>query len=428
MEFVAGVNLEELINLSGPIPWAQAADFALQAAEGLDHAHQHGLVHRDVKLGNLLVDRDGRVKILDFGLALVDSRRDPDADEFSLAMIFGHNCLGTADYIAPEQISDSFSIDRRADVYSLGCTLYVALSGMLPFPTASSTEKLSGHLSKSPKSLAEIAPTVPADLVAIVAKMMAKKPADRYQSMSEVVEALRPFAIRQKVNFDFLKILAQRAKLARRRMAGQIQSLHGSRVGSSLSQSPELPGLHSASTKLLPQAKIDTEVRSHRTERLPKQDDASTFRARAVESADIREEPPSTPSAVGPVLVPLNGGPVVELRKNLIVIGRDYDCDLSLASPLISGKHCELHFDGFEWRILDLGSKNGVQVNGRAASDESLAPGDRISLASQFHFRIEFNVPIRHVSPQTKKWAFYALAGAALAAGCIYAAAYWLMQ
>src|SRR5262245_21499695 len=220
MEYVEGINLEELINLQGPIPAAQACDFIWQAAAGLQHAHSAGLVHRDVKPGNLLVDKHGTVKILDFGLALLDGE-EAAADEFSLAMIFGHSCLGTADYISPEQSRDSYAVDIRADIYSLGCTLYVALSGKLPYPMASSCQKLEGHRHHQAAPLSQVAKRVPAELIAVVDKMMAKRPEDRYQSMSAVVEALTPFARRQPVEFDFPKILAWRARDARRRFAGQ---------------------------------------------------------------------------------------------------------------------------------------------------------------------------------------------------------------
>src|SRR6185436_13389305 len=148
-----------------------------------------------------------------FGLALMDSAED---DEFSLAMIFGHNCLGTADYIAPEQTYDSFAVDARADIYSLGCMLYVALTARLPYPITSTIEKLEGHRNRQAPPLRGIAPEVPAELAAVVEKMMAKRPDDRYRSMAEVMKALAPFARRAPVDFDFPQMLAARAKEARK--------------------------------------------------------------------------------------------------------------------------------------------------------------------------------------------------------------------
>jgi serine/threonine protein kinase len=428
MEFVPGVNLEELINLQGPIPWAQAADFARQSAEGLHHAHAAGLVHRDVKPGNLLVDREGVIKILDFGLALLDARKDEDADEFSLAMIFGHNCLGTADYIAPEQIVDSFAIDRRADIYSLGCTLYVALSGKLPYPFVSSSEKLDGHRSRPAPPIGDVAKDVPPGLAAVVAKMMAKSPADRYLTMAEVAAALAPFARRQKVEFDFPKVLTWRAKLARRRFAGKSHGAGGSLAGSRVSSTSSKYSLRSASTQSLPRALADTAVSPS------SRGDSGIVSLRAPFGGTLPETSLSgydmTPGVgdSGPALVPLNGGPVVPLTKNTIVIGRDPDCDIQIASGMVSGRHCELHFDGMQWRVLDLGSKNGIQVNGRAASDQVLVSGDRISLACQHHFRIEYVVETPAISRRTARWAVLSLAAATLAAGALYGLTAWLTR
>jgi serine/threonine protein kinase len=424
MEFVAGVNLEELINIRGPIPWAQAADFARQTAEGLHEAHAAGLMHRDIKPGNLLVDREGGIKILDFGLALLDARMGEDADEFSLAMIFGHNCLGTADYIAPEQISDSFAIDGRADIYSLGCTLYVALSGKLPFPMSATLEKLEGHRAQTALPLSEVAKDIPPGLAAVVAKMMAKRPADRYQTMAEVAEALKPFAQRQKVEFDFPKVLAWRAKLARRRSAGKGPSTGSSR--NALAGSPSQPLLRSASTKMLPQALADTAVATPRAD--SKVSLAAPFAGATAETSLSGSELSHTETQAGPMLVPLSDGPNILLSKPQIVMGRDLDCDIAISSGLVSGRHCELQFDGVHWRVLDLGSKNGVQVNGRPASDEILQPGDRLSLACQHHYQIEYVVQVPVISPRTTRWAVIGTAAGLFAAGALYGLARWLSR
>ncbi len=228
MDFVEGVSLEEMVALHGPIGWLQACDFMCQAAAGLQHAHEKGLVHRDVKPSNFLVDHDGRLQILDFGLSLIDK----DEDEFSLAMIFGHDCLGTADYIAPEQTLDSFNVDARADVYSLGCTLYFMLSGRVPFPVKVTAEKLNSHRTKKPDSIRELVPNLPAEVATVVEQMMRRKPEQRYQSANEVLEALSPFAHRQSVEFDFGRILEARAQEAKQRVAA-LQKLAQRAVASS---------------------------------------------------------------------------------------------------------------------------------------------------------------------------------------------------
>jgi serine/threonine-protein kinase len=214
MELVEGINLCELIGLQGRIAWPQACSLVAQAAAGLECAHTSGMIHRDVKPANLLVQHDGGLKILDFGLALLEK----DEDEFSLAMIFGHDCLGTADYIAPEQSLDSYSVGPNADIYSLGGTLYFALTGQVPFPAKTISAKLDGHRSKQPKSVKKFAPDIPDELAAIVEKMMAKRPEQRFQSAADVSAVLAPFVERQRVFFDFPSVLSARAAVARQRL------------------------------------------------------------------------------------------------------------------------------------------------------------------------------------------------------------------
>jgi pSer/pThr/pTyr-binding forkhead associated (FHA) protein len=214
MELVEGISLQELIVRQGSIPWPQACSLIAQAATGLQHAHEKGMVHRDVKPGNLLVKRNGMVKVLDFGLALMEK----DEDEFTLAMISGQGCVGTADYISPEQTIDSFAVGPRADIYSLGCTLYCALTGTVPFPGESVAKKLRAHRTKDARPVREFKPDIPSALEKIVAKMMARKPDDRYATAAEVAEVLQPHARRDSASFDFSEVLAQRSEEARQRV------------------------------------------------------------------------------------------------------------------------------------------------------------------------------------------------------------------
>ncbi len=129
MEYVDGRDLQQTVKRGGRLGYAAAADYIRQAAEGLAHAHSHGLIHRDVKPANLLVDQKKVVKVLDLGLA-----RFTDDDRASLTVQYDENVLGTADYLAPEQAVDSHGVDGRADIYSLGCALYFLLTGHPPFP------------------------------------------------------------------------------------------------------------------------------------------------------------------------------------------------------------------------------------------------------------------------------------------------------
>ncbi|MCA9068814.1 MAG: serine/threonine protein kinase, partial [Planctomycetaceae bacterium] len=191
MEYVKGLTLHEIVVTQGPLPWPQACDVIAQAAAGLHHAHRAGLVHRDVKPANLIVTSDGEARVLDFGLALLE---DDEESEFALAMIFGHDCLGTADYISPEQSLHSHDVDARADIYSLGCSLYFLLTGQVPFPLNTVADKLVAQRMKLPPAISTYVSDVPPAVVNVIAKMMAKRPEDRYQTAGEVAEALKPFA------------------------------------------------------------------------------------------------------------------------------------------------------------------------------------------------------------------------------------------
>ncbi len=216
MEFVEGVDLDGLLEKRGPLPVALACDYARQAAVGLQHAFEHGMVHRDVKPHNLMLTPCGQVKILDFGLARFFSEAVPvepcpepapaanparaGATPTSPPRPFKGTAYlytgggGTADYIAPEEVVDPWRADVRADIYSLGCTLYRFLAGRVPFPGEGLMAKVRCHLERLPEPLAGLRPELPDRLVRVVERMMAKDPAERYQAPAEVAEALGRFA------------------------------------------------------------------------------------------------------------------------------------------------------------------------------------------------------------------------------------------
>src|SRR2546430_400437 len=178
MEHVDGSSLQEIVKRAGALDALRAAHYIRQAALGLQHAHETaGLVHRDIKPGNILVDRNGIVKVLDMGLA-----RFFHDEEDILTRKYDENVLGTADYLAPEQALDSHSVDIRADIYSLGATFYFCLTARTPFSEGTVAQKLIWHQTRQPKSVLALRPEVPAELAAIVEKMMAKDPAQRYQT------------------------------------------------------------------------------------------------------------------------------------------------------------------------------------------------------------------------------------------------------
>ncbi len=191
MEYVEGRNVEQVVKDQGPLDYVTAVDTIRQAADGLGHAHHLGMVHRDVKPGNLLIDNTGIVKLLDLGLA----RFFKSDDEESLTIKHDEKVLGTADYLAPEQAVDSHQVDARADIYSLGCTMYFALTGHPPFTDGTLVQRLLAHQTKTPPSVSYERPDIDPSLLAILDKMMAKKTSDRYQSSAEVSEALSRWLI-----------------------------------------------------------------------------------------------------------------------------------------------------------------------------------------------------------------------------------------
>lgn len=187
-EFIDGIDLAQLVKRCGPLGVAEACEMIRQAALGLQHAHDQGLVHRDVKPSNLLVDRSGQVKIVDFGLARIVAGQT--------TLTGTGQVLGTLDYLAPEQASDARQVSIRSDIYSLGCTLYFLLSGSPPFSgrayeTAAS--KIKAHLADTPPPLDRSRRKLPRGLMPYLEQMMAKSPNDRPASPSEVAAALTSY-------------------------------------------------------------------------------------------------------------------------------------------------------------------------------------------------------------------------------------------
>jgi hypothetical protein len=190
LEHVEGSDLAQVVRAGGPLPPAQACDCVRQAALGLQHAHDKGLVHRDVKPGNLLLAA-GVVKVLDLGLALV-VRGEADR-EAAGGLTSPGAFLGTADFVAPEQIDDARTVGPRADQYALGCTLYFLLTGRVPFPGGGLFSKAARHRGEEPAPVEALCPRLPPGLAAVVRRLMAKKPDERFASAAAAAEALAPF-------------------------------------------------------------------------------------------------------------------------------------------------------------------------------------------------------------------------------------------
>jgi serine/threonine protein kinase len=181
MEYVEGMDLQRLVEREGPLDAARAVDYIRQAADGLQHAHQQNMIHCDIKPSNLMVNMQGVVKILDLGLARLGDEEENAPDE---------RTLGSVDYMAPEEALKSRDRDGRADIYSLGCTLYFVLTGHPPFPQGTLPERILKHQTQEPPDLRSEQPKISAELAAICKRMMAKRPEDRYATAAEASRVL----------------------------------------------------------------------------------------------------------------------------------------------------------------------------------------------------------------------------------------------
>jgi formylglycine-generating enzyme required for sulfatase activity len=187
MEFIEGTDLSRLIKEQGPLPITQACDYIRRAALGLQHAFEQGLVHRDIKPANLVLTNDAdRIKIVDMGLVCLGEGSDE-------ALTATGTVIGTADYLAPEQATNSHSVDIRADLYSLGCSFYFLLTGSHPFPGGTLLEKVFKHLHDQPQPIRQFRPELPEGVVSVMERLLAKSPDDRFQRPIELAEALEPF-------------------------------------------------------------------------------------------------------------------------------------------------------------------------------------------------------------------------------------------
>jgi serine/threonine protein kinase len=183
MDYVDGSNLLDVVKKFGPMDLGRAASCVRQIASALDHAFRSGIIHRDVKPGNVLIDRKGVARILDMGLA----RFFRDHTDQLTVKYDDKIVLGTADYVAPEQVANSHAVDIRADIYALGATYYFLLAGHPPFPTGTVSQKLLWHRTKEPTPIRQVRPDVPEGVAALVARMMAKDPKARFQTPAQVV-------------------------------------------------------------------------------------------------------------------------------------------------------------------------------------------------------------------------------------------------
>ena len=191
MEYVDGQPLGDLVSRQGPLSIEAALSYVLQASQGLAYAHSQGIIHRDIKPNNLLVDRTGQVKILDMGLARFDDGSRSTVVEGSDAITRRNQIVGTVEYMSPEQVDDSSAADGRSDIYSLGCTLFRLLADRPPYQSNSIIKILLAHRADPIPSIKTIRSDAPDALEIVLERMMAKVPTDRFQTANELTEALK---------------------------------------------------------------------------------------------------------------------------------------------------------------------------------------------------------------------------------------------
>jgi serine/threonine protein kinase len=190
LEYIPGKSLFRTVTDEGPLSVPRAARLFGEVCSALDHAHNQGLIHRDLKPSNIMITPHDRAKVLDLGLALVQGEAPADRE-----IVGGQGyVVGTMDYIAPEQAENAATVDPACDIYSLGCSLFFALTGQPPFPGGTALEKIQKHRTAEPPPIDELNPTVAPAFLAIVRKMMAKQPSQRYASAAEVRDKLAKWA------------------------------------------------------------------------------------------------------------------------------------------------------------------------------------------------------------------------------------------
>lgn len=194
MEYIDGITLKEYLKQrNGALTWKEVVHFATQVLSALDHAHSKGIVHRDVKPQNIMLQADGSIKMMDFGIARFSRAQSQTVSD---------KAIGSVHYISPEQAKGDHT-DARTDIYSVGVMMYEMLSGKLPFDGTGAVSIVIMQISEKPKPLAEVAPNIPVGLRQITEKAMEKDPADRYQSAQEMLDAIAAFRRDPSISFEY---------------------------------------------------------------------------------------------------------------------------------------------------------------------------------------------------------------------------------
>jgi len=320
MEYVDGQDLRRMVEEQGPLDCRKAADFIAQAAEGLAHAHQAGFVHRDIKPANLLVDRNGVLKILDLGLARFTFEGNQPWQNAESEQ----SAVGTADYVAPEQIADSRNVDGRADIYSLGHTFYFLLTGRRPFPKATLVELLMAHRSEQPEPIDHFRPDVPLELTDIIAKMTVKKPVQRFSTAKEVAERLRAW-LRDSESGGYSRISALMAAAKRAKQLAAAQEAAAQKAAqketelelAEIEDAPPTP-VESPAARSTPKAGLEKPVVAERSS-----SPVVAERSSSNVLADILADLPPAPAKSDPLLVlPSQDGPTAFLSSTRLRAGK----------------------------------------------------------------------------------------------------------
>lgn len=401
MELFESIAMHELVAFNGPMRKSLACDALMQVCDGLEYIHQQGLVHRDVKPDNILIGNDGFTKLVDFGLTLVD--QEVVGEEFSLAMIFGHDCLGTADYMSPEQSLDSLHVTGAADVYSLGCTLYMALTGKRPFHGLSKIKVIEAHRTLAPPPIEKYRLEIPNEIEQLYQQMLAKQPEER-PSLAEVRDVLRPFARRTPPEYDAERLRRGRRGVYAKRLASSARSSMA-RFSSSMAAL--------RATEVPIRTDIESDRPSHRpSKKAPVPEVSSADLAKNLLANEARVEAPTIPPSLN-----LPDGSTLVLTRPEYVIGSAPESDIVLRQPGIAGRHCRINSSHDGWWVTVLDVPQGIQLNGKTAHRQPLKHGDKLLLAD--------GVPLKFSHPTLKSksakkgfpwWAWLMLATLAAAA------------
>jgi serine/threonine protein kinase len=373
MEYVDGRDLAEVLKEHDRLAVAEAVDYVLQAARGLEYAHGMGMVHRDIKPGNLLLDRQGTIRISDMGLArIVDDEAGPMGATIAERLTRKGQVLGTVDYMSPEQANDTSSADHRSDIYSLGCTLYHLVTGLPIYAGDVPMEKVMAHCREEIPSVCAVAPGVPDSLDAVFNKMVAKKAEDRYQSMTDVIAALEacPIADRSEVpsssDADWFDV-----------DSGGVCGADDATMAGEADQGTERTIVHEPAVA----------AGADKTIGLPTSPTVAMDGESSERKSAAADESPATPCLR--ILTGPDAGKTCQLESAKYVLGRHPDCNVAIDSGAASRYHAQIVADGESWLLEDLRSRNGTFLNDERITDEqTLTGGDRIRIGDvelEFH-------------------------------------------